>query len=113
MVKIIICAVRKAGMSFQEFDTYWRDQHATVIKSVPEFNRHVRRYVQCHLISTDVPFATTGAYDGVAELWFDDVASLNKAFAEPRYLEVIRQDELKFADVERCMSFVTQEFEVI
>ena len=36
MVKIIVCAVRKPGMGHEEFDRYWRNQHAAVIKSVPE-----------------------------------------------------------------------------
>jgi len=113
MVKIIVCAVRKPGMGHEEFDRYWRNQHAAVIKSVPEFTRHVRRYVQCHLAAQDTPFLEAGSYDGVAELWFDDLAAMNAAFSEPRYLEVIRPDELKFVDMERTVSLVTEELEVI
>lgn len=113
MVKIIVCAVRKSGMSHDEFDRYWRNQHAAVIKSVPEFTRHVRRYVQCHLTANDTPFLAAGTYDGVAELWFDDQAAMNAAFVEPRYLEVIRADEVKFVDMERTVSLVTEELEVI
>lgn len=113
MVKIIVCAVRKPGMSFEDFDRYWREQHAAVIRSVPEFNRHVRRYVQCHLAAQDTPFAGVGAYDGVAELWFDSVDDVVRAFNEPRYLEVIRADELKFVDLERSVSMITEEFQVI
>ena len=113
MVKMIVCAVRKPGMEHTEFDRYWRHQHAAVIKSVPEFTRHVRRYVQCHLAAQDTPFLKAGGYDGVAELWFDDVAAMNTAFNEPRYLEVIRSDELKFVDMERTVSMVTDELEVL
>ncbi len=51
-------------------------------------------------------------YDGVAELWFDSVDELNKAFNEPRYLEVIRPDELKFADLVNCVSIVTEEIPI-
>ena len=113
MIKIIINVIRKPGVSFAEFDRYWRERHAEVVKSVPEFTRHVRRYVQCHLSAQDTPFAASGGYDGVAELWFDDIDSANRAFAEPRYLEVIRPDELKFADLERCVSMLTEELQVI
>lgn len=113
MVKMVVCAVRKPGMEHAEFDRYWRHQHAAVIKSVPEFTRHVRRYVQCHLAAQDTPFLQAGGYDGVAELWFDDVAAMNTAFNEPRYLEVIRSDELKFVDMERTVSLVTEELEVL
>ena len=113
MIKLIICATRKAGISPKEFDTYWRDKHGPLIKSVPEFARHIRKYVQCHRVENTVPFGIAGSYDGVAELWFDSVEEAAIAFKEPRYLEIIRADELKFADPDRCISFVTEELTVI
>jgi EthD domain len=51
MVKYIICARRKSGMTRAEFSTYWRNQHGPLVRSVPEFMRHVRKYVQCHLVA--------------------------------------------------------------
>jgi uncharacterized protein (TIGR02118 family) len=113
MVKLIICATRKPGMSHEEFSTYWREKHGPLVKSVTEFSRHVRRYVQCHLAKTAVPFGTPGDYDGVAELWFDSVESAAAAFREPKYLEIIRPDEQKFLDLQKCISFVTEENPVI
>jgi hypothetical protein len=35
------------------------------------------------------------------------------AFREPKYVEIIRPDELKFADPQKCISFVTEENQVI
>jgi uncharacterized protein (TIGR02118 family) len=109
MVKYIICVARKAGMTHEEFSSYWRNHHGSLVKSVPEFTRHVRKYVQCHLVPGAAPFGVVSGYDGVAELWFDSVAELETAFTEPRYLEIIRPDELKFADLNKCLSFVTEE----
>ena len=113
MIKLIICASRKPGISRKEFSNYWRDKHGPLVKSVPEFARHVRKYVQCHLAEDAVPFGIPGSYDGVAELWFESVEEASQAFKEPKYLEVIRPDELKFVDPHRCISFVTEEFQVI
>jgi uncharacterized protein (TIGR02118 family) len=113
MVKLIICATRKPGMSHEEFSTYWREKHGPLVKSVSEFSRHVRRYVQCHLVKTAVPFGIPGDYDGVAELWFDSVESAAAAFREAKYLEIIRPDEQKFLDLQKCISFVTEENQVI
>ena len=113
MVKYIICAKRKAGMTWEEFDAYWKNHHGTVVKSVPEFIRHVRKYVQCHLVKGSMPLGAAGNYDGIAELWFDSVEELEKAFNEPRYLEIIRADELKFADLDKCISFITEELQVV
>ena len=112
MIKYIICATRKAGMTREEFSAYWRHHHGPLVKSVPEFMRHVRKYVQCHLVGETVPLGAAGDYDGVAELWFDSVDELVNAFDEPRYLEIIRPDELKFVDLSKCISFVTEEVPV-
>ena len=113
MVKYIICATRKSGMTWEEFDAYWKNHHGTVVKSVPEFIRHVRKYVQCHLVKGAMPLGAAGNYDGIAELWFDSVEELEKAFNEPQYLEIIRPDELKFVDLSKCMSFITEEVQVV
>ncbi|MBI3801075.1 MAG: EthD domain-containing protein [Deltaproteobacteria bacterium] len=113
MIKYIICATRKAGMTREEFSAYWRHHHGPLVKSVPEFTRHVRKYVQCHIVGDAVPLGTAAAYDGVAELWFDSPEDLVKAFNEPRYLEVIRPDELKFVDLHQCISFITEEVSVV
>ena len=112
MIKYIICATRKAGMTHAEFSAYWRNQHGPLVRSVPEFMRHVRKYVQCHLVGDAVPLGAAGDYDGVAELWFDGVEELVNAFNEPRYLEIIRPDELKFVDLSKCISFITEEVPV-
>jgi uncharacterized protein (TIGR02118 family) len=113
MIKLIICASRRADLSFEEFDAYWRDKHGPLLKSVSDFARHVRKYVQCHRAVNAVPFGIPGPYDGVAELWFDSAEDAAKAFSEPKYLEIIRPDELKFVDPHKCISFVTEELQVI
>jgi uncharacterized protein (TIGR02118 family) len=109
MVKYIICARRKSGWTRAEFSDYWRNQHGPLVRSVPEFMRHVRKYVQCHIVAGTGPLGVEGTYDGVAELWFDSPEEITRAFEEPRYLEIIRPDELKFVDISDCISFVTEE----
>jgi uncharacterized protein (TIGR02118 family) len=99
-------------MSREEFSAYWRNQHGPLVKSVPEFMRHVRKYVQCHLAAGVPPLGVEGAYDGVAELWFDSPDEIARAFQEPRYLEIIRPDELKFVDISNCISFITEEIPI-
>ena len=113
MVKLIICATRRSDISRQEFDSYWREKHGPLVRSVAEFARHVRKYVQCHLLEGKAPFGIAGNYDGVAELWFDSVDEAADAFSEPKYLETIRADELKFVDPQKCISFITEELQVI
>jgi hypothetical protein len=64
-------------------------------------------------VTNAAPLGVAGLYDGVAELWFDSQEDLVKAFHEPRYLEIIRPDERKFVDLEKCISFITEEVSMI
>ena len=64
------------------------------------------------MVSNSAPLGASSDFDGVAELWFDNIEELNGAFNEPRYLEIIRPDELKFADLVSSVSFVTEEIPI-
>jgi len=112
MVKLVGCLRRKPDISAEEFHRHWKEVHGPLVMSVPEFARYVRKYVQGHTVPDKVPGfprPTFTPFDGVAELWFDNVADIGKAFAEPRYLEVIRPDELKFLDLPNCTLVVVEE----
>ncbi|MBI2878048.1 MAG: EthD domain-containing protein [Candidatus Tectomicrobia bacterium] len=112
MVKLVGCLRRKPGMSAEEFHRYWKDVHGPLVKSVPEFFRYVCKYVQGHYVPDHVPGFPPPPFtpfDGIAELWFDSVEDIGKAFSEPRYLEIIRPDELKFLDLPNCTIFIVEE----
>ena len=69
MTKVIVLLTRKPGMGRAEFRDYWRDVHARFGAAMPG----LRRYVQNH------PAAEDSAYDGIAEMWFDDAAAADSA----------------------------------
>jgi len=111
MVKVVVMLKRKRGMDVQELHRYWKDVHGPLVLGVPELMRHFRKYVQSHAIDaglSDTP-GGSGPYDGVAELWADNLDEVKKAFAEPRYLEIVRPDEHKFLDLASCIFMVTEE----
>ena len=85
--------------------------HGPLLLSVPELTRYIRKYVQCHAIRETFSGTPGEAspYDGIAEMWGDSLADVRRALAEPRYLEVIRPDELKFLDLPNCVFMVTEE----
>ncbi len=109
MVKMIAFLKRNPALTREEFSRYWRDHHAPLVQSVPEFRRYLRKYVQCHIASGAGPVGAAADYDGVAELWFDSAAEMAKAFAEPRYLETVRPDEKKLLDFDKVLVCVTEE----
>ena len=82
----------------------------------------IRRYVQTHRVET--PFnealrASRGAlepFDGVAELWWDDVDALVAATSSPEGYaagQTLLEDEAKFIDLERSSLWLGQEVEII
>ena len=111
MIKLIGCLKRKPELTSQEFHRYWREEHWPLAKSVPEFFRYVRKYVQSHALEGPVPGlpAYEPAFDGFAEIWFDSIEDMGRAFAEPRYLEIIRPDEKRFLDLPNCKTALVEE----
>ncbi len=116
MVKLMACLRRKSGMSEEAFRQYWKDTHGPLVKSVTEFSRYVRKYIQSHTSQDSISFfppQATPAYDGIAELWFESTSEMQKAFAEPRYMEIIRPDEQKFIDLPNSVFFVVDEVPMV
>ena len=77
--------------------------------SLPVVQQTVRRYVQQHAIAADLPGMPPTKYDGITELWFDDVESPARCFSDPEYLSRIRPDEESFLDLHACDFVVSTE----
>jgi len=106
MVSIMVTNARKPELTRQQFSDYWRNVHAPLVLSVPEFMRYCRSYVQYHAVDGVAHFGSDAGWDGLAVLTFDDIESMNRALSDPTYLRVVRPDESKFLDVEKCLTFV-------
>ena len=107
MVKLIYVFARKPGMSVEEFQRYWREEHGPIAARIPG----VRRYVQCHVLPELYdrdPSREGPAYDGAAELWFDDLDSLRQAFRSSEVLAA-RENEAEFIDHSRSFLIITEE----
>ena len=92
MIKLLGLTKRHEGWSRKDFCTYWQ-QHGLLVSRVNEFSRHVRKYVQNY----PQPNWPDDSWDGVGEIWFQSLADMTAAFTEPRYLELIRPDEVHLA----------------
>lgn len=113
MIKFTILMHRKPSMTHDEFVLYHREQHAPLFCALPAVQQHVRRYVQCHAIQASLPGMPPMLFDGITELWFDDVAGLEAVFGSQSYLETIRPDEEKFIDLHSCEFVFSRENVVI
>jgi uncharacterized protein (TIGR02118 family) len=78
-VRTVALLGRKPGMTFQEFDTYWRDVHAPLAEKVPG----VIRYIQRHI----VPDPETGepdngfGIDGLVLLDYESAEAMEAGWA--------------------------------
>ncbi|MEJ7559348.1 MAG: EthD domain-containing protein [Pedobacter sp.] len=113
MIKFIILLKRRSGTTHDEFVSYHKNIHAPLFASLKEVKENVRSYVQCHSLQINIPGLPPDKYDGVTELWFDDLDSIGKVFHSERYLQLIRPDEERFLDLQGCDFLISQENLVI
>lgn len=106
MVKLTFCVRRLASLSEAEFHRYWREQHGPLVLRHAE-TLGIRRYVQTHALPglvSEALRASRGAaspFDGVAELWWDDLETLAAATeseAGRRASAELLADERRFID---------------
>ena len=113
MIKFTILLVRRPDLTHEAFARHHKEVHAALFMSVPTVRATVRRYVQQHRIDADLPGMPPPRFDGVTELWFDDVDDLARCFSDPQYLERIRPDEASFLDLHACEFVVSKEHVVL
>jgi uncharacterized protein (TIGR02118 family) len=71
MVKVIVIASKKPGLTLDQFFDYWLNRHGLLVSRLPG----LRRYVQNHGLPE--AYADRGqTHDGWSELWFDDLAAV-------------------------------------
>ena len=113
MIKFTILLKKNPAMTQEEFVRYHRETHAALFESLPESRQYVRRYVQQHPIEGGIPGMPPRTYDGITELWFDDVEELGKLFGSKSYMDAIRPDEEKFLDLAGCSFMLSTENVVV
>jgi uncharacterized protein (TIGR02118 family) len=116
MTTLIVGIRRNASMSPQEFADHWQNHHGPLLRECTDFTRHLRRYTQHKVTSSDSPvaglFGANGDFDGVAVLEFHSAAAMSLAFNEPSYLADVKPDESRFVDIANCVSYIADSTEV-
>jgi uncharacterized protein (TIGR02118 family) len=122
-IKLVFVARRRPELSEAEFQTYWQNNHAPLVKSLQETVR-IRRYIQSYTLNTPANAGFSEARgmpaepppDGVAEVWWDSLEDLEAAFSGVDGLEAARlliDDEGKFCDFATSRAFLTEERQII
>jgi uncharacterized protein (TIGR02118 family) len=109
MIKVLSLLTRKPGLTHAEFVRHWFDSHARLAHAVPG----IRRYVQSHITGTrsrpDIA-ETDIDVDGIAELWYDDLDSFQRAAATPE-MKVLTDDGALF--IGQIKTYIIEERQII
>jgi uncharacterized protein (TIGR02118 family) len=122
LIKLVFTIRRRPGMTRDEFQRYWRNEHAQLVERHAEVLR-IRRYVQTHARETAADAAISqargsepGQYDGVAELWWESVEDLLAASSSEGgqiAAAALLEDERRFIDLPNSPIWLGEENVVI
>ena len=122
MIKLVFTIRRREDMTREEFQRYWREEHAPLVRRHASALR-IRRYVQTHARDTDFDDALSGSrgstprhYDGVAELWWESADDLLEVLASPEGQAAgaeLLEDEQRFIDLANSPLWLGEENVVI
>jgi uncharacterized protein (TIGR02118 family) len=109
MIKTIGLLTRKDGWTHAQFMKHWVEVHAPLAHTVPGLRRYVQNHITGERTRADIP-ATAVEIDGVAELWFDDQATLEAAARSPE-MKALHADGALF--IGRIRSYVVEEKTIV
>jgi uncharacterized protein (TIGR02118 family) len=122
VIKLVYSLRRRAELSREEFQRYWHETHAPLVRERSEV-LGIRRYVQVHTLPEGASAALAASraveedeYDGVAELWWDSLEALAAAAGTPagqRAGAELLEDERRFIDLSRSPIFLAEEHVVV
>jgi uncharacterized protein (TIGR02118 family) len=107
MIKLVYYITKKPTMTDEAFFDYWKNIHGPIGRRIPG----LRRLVQSHRVH--VPGDVRAAdFDGMAELWFDDMAALLAARKSPEW-RASGEDERNFIDEGKVAYFISEEHDIL
>jgi uncharacterized protein (TIGR02118 family) len=107
MIKLVYCISKNPGLRDEEFFRYWENVHGPIGARIPG----LRKFVQSRRLIVPGD-AHRPDYDGMAELWFDDMAALLAARQSPEW-KASTEDEANFIDHNKVAYFVSEEHVVL
>ena len=121
MIKLTFAVRRREDIDPEEFHRYWRDEHGPLVRSFQPV-LGIRRYVQVHRVETPLndflrdSRGALEAFDGVAELWWDDLDAIAAAASSPEGIaagQTLLEDEGRFIDLARSSLWLGEEVEIM
>ena len=118
ITKLVFCVRKRADLSVEDFQSYWRDQHGPLVRSLweagafPGMQKYVQSQTNYEADGGRVARGTTEPYDGITEVWMDSERGATDATTRAASAEagkILLQDESTFIDFADSCVFVTVE----
>ena len=109
MIKSLSLLVRKEHLTHEQFVDHWVNVHAPLARSVPGLRRYILTHILAERTRPDLP-SIEGEIDGIAELWYDDLESMQKANNSPE-AKRLHADGATF--ISKIKMFTTEEQTII
>jgi uncharacterized protein (TIGR02118 family) len=97
VIKLLACMAKRPDLTDAQFHAHWAGPHRELALRITT----LRRYVQSHRVAGEVPGFSSAPFDGVAEVWLDDLATAAGVAEDPDYTEHAALDEPNFQDQDR------------
>lgn len=119
MIKVMMCLSRRAVLSREDFQSFWRESHGPFIMQHAE-KLKIKKYVQFHTASSPLNEALKNsrgmlnAFDGIAEIWLDFNSEEDLIISMGEYgvadiAEILIASENNFIDHSQSTAFVVNE----
>lgn len=122
MLRVTFCLKRLPNLTREAFLDYWLNRHAPLVREHAEA-LGIREYVQSHSMTLPGPFPLAEArgsagldFDGVAQLWWDDMASFAAAGSTEAGRKagfLLLEDEKRFIDLPNSPIFLSEDHVII
>jgi len=109
MIKMSLFLTRRADLTFEQFADHWVSVHWPAVQTVPEVKKYTIHYTQQHNIGGIPDGATAAPFDGIAEAWLDDVASVQAMLGSDQWASVVQEDDKKFLNTSKALVMFTEE----
>ena len=103
MVKTFNFFKRKPGLSVEEFRNYWLNEHAAIIRAIPQLRKYVASITLPSAYRNREPL-----YDGISEAWFDDEDTI-RATADSPPRRAAHADDANFVEMSKAGSIIVDE----
>jgi len=107
MIKLVYCISKRSEFTDEQFFYYWKNVHGPIGARIPG----LRKLVQSRALPQGNDIRKPD-FDGMAELWFDDIESLLAARNSPEW-KASSEDEINFIDHNRVAYFISEEHQVL